>query len=648
MDASEYIRKKMGKANYSDFRRKLEAQPGGCTVECSKVSCQLRYPGYEFRNSIRIGKGVCDCTDSCFLETGQTGGDGFLLGDMLLIQNEPIPEYFIDDEGNYIVMDDESEPFLLRSILLGPSETPLKIVKKKVTDGSELMNMTIDGYVKELPFKLVNTDNSHFYVIGSFIDYIIITTPTQEIPLYVYEGAKHTSLFIIKVSKDFIVEAISYIASSTQSEPYSASIQLIKAEYKYNKLYLLWSATNMEPGQQGYAVMYKKASNISPLDQSDSSILESYYAGEHIYLMEVDAMLVQDPFIVINKMPVNNIATNISDFIITETNIYYYQQFSFEDEYGDSLAADKYAQIVDNVTEQVTNIATTPQNEGYLNDHFYIMEINKNTYERTYMRTIKSIEPITVNRPFIENDNIIIYGNYASSISVRENTYITSKYVYNTPLNAYMYNMSKTSLDLLWGINIGYIRSLFTVEKVGNEYVIIGTYGSSLIMNDTDHALRNRTNFTLTGINNEMNIFIAKSNETGYIQDVLRLSGTGTVYEPLFVKFNGNNMLLVIRTDAQPIFTRLVDRSMTNITSQGGTGDVYIIKYDADLNCIWYSRITMNMEDTIREVVIDNNIIVSGITSVINPVYETSYGKKYAIDTPDMDGRRGFRIKIRA
>ena len=86
---------------------------------------------------------------------------------------------------------------------------------------------------------------------------------------------------------------------------------------------------------------------------------------------------------------------------------------------------------------------------------------------------------------------------------------------------------------------------------------------------------------------------------------------------------------------------------MTDITTQGGTGDVYIVKFDNEFNCLWYSRITMNTDDIIRDIEIDTHMIVSGITSVQSPVYETSYGKKFVINTPSMNNKRGFRIKIK-
>jgi hypothetical protein len=214
-------------------------------------------------------------------------------------------------------------------------------------------------------------------------------------------------------------------------------------------------------------------------------------------------------------------------------------------------------------------------------------------------------------------------------------------------MNSYIYNLSKSTTDIIWGLNLGYINSIFNVEKYDNNYILIGTYGSQLLINDTDHVLRNRTNFTVTSTNNQMNIFIALINNTGYVQDVLRLSGTGTIYKPILFKIIDTDFLLIFKTNGQPIFTRLIDRSMTAITGQGGTEDVYIVKYNKNLECIWYARISMNSGDIIRKIDINTNIILSGITSVQNPVYETSYGKKYKIDTPIVNNKRGFKIKIK-
>jgi len=647
MYASEYLRRKIGKANYSDFKRRLENKPQGCIIQCSKVNCKLNYPGYEFRDSIRVGKGQCDCTEVCFLETGAPLGDGILLGDMMAIQNEPQDDYIVDENGDYIIVEDPENPYELRTMILAASEAPLVIAKKSIQTAQTVKSVSVQGYIKELPYKIIKASNNHIYVIGHCLDGIMITTPTQVVYVNMQtNGTETSSMFILKVDKEtFEIDAAATVGSPAPNVVASyANIVLSTAQFVNNKLYIIFKA---DSENSPCAFAYRKANQNSPLEQVLSTEFESGDSNENIYFMELDAELHEDPYYIKNVLPADAL-TVMSQMLIGE-KIYYTQSFNLA---ATNLQAT--SSIVNNKTEESINFPKVNQAVSNTDNYMYTMEVDPSSeYDITFMRSFRSPEPIYALEPIVYGDSYILFsGLYSSRIFCEQNDNVTlSRYNFTT--NAYagfMYCANKAEDNIMWGSEIeGTTEMTHIIPTETNAIIVAGTFGDNgCKVYDEEYYTTGMLGYTQTSTNTAMNTFIAKYNNQGLCYDLIKLSGNGTVYKPLYLlNIAGDEFILIIKANSSVTFTRLVEKKPTEVTGSG-TMPIYIVKYNKDMNCMYYASISMNDGDMIRDVRIeDSKLLIAGITSVENPMYTTMNDKKFKIDTPVINGKRAFKLKIR-
>jgi hypothetical protein len=642
MNASEYIRKKLGKAIYSDFKRRLENKPQGCIIQCSKVNCKLNYPGYEFRDYVRVGKGMCDCIDNCFLESGQPLGDGIELGDMIGIQNLPPDEYIQDDNGDYIIVDDPEDPYLLRSIILVAADEPLVIRKKSRGSADTIAILSISGYIKELPYKLVKATASSYYIIGHFLDKISVSTNGESI-LEVetsYVEAQTASVFILKVSTNtFMVESYAtYESPASTTEMYGANLMLHYATFANSKLYVILKASNET---SAYSFMYRK-NNVEGLLDSTQIIAEA--EGEHLYLFEHDEDLLEDPFMVSNDV-VPNIQT-VSTQVEVGPSIYYTQSFDFEQMDNSYNCVVKNNNNSSTITIPRVNYAVIATD-----NYMYVAEFDKDTYEMIYYRSFRSPNQIYPLAPYIMNDDVIFSGLFSSRIFCEQNNNVAlSRYYFSTTgYSAYIYYMNKYETNIVWGVKIDGLVSLnHVITTRASNVLAVGVYSNNgCVVYDEDYYRTNNIVYSQTSTNTSNNIFIAKFDIDGYCIDLIKLSGTGSLYKPLYViPIGDDDFIIVFKSNGPVTFMRLNDSRPSTIDTYG-TEPVYFARYNTSMTCTMYGSITLNSSDEIKEVYVDNELYISGTTSVENPVYKSLNDKSYKIDTPLVNGTRTFKLKIK-